>query len=86
MSYLRTLPLLMLVLAGCAGGPETPRAAQATSAATPQQEAVDDTPITGSRFARRSSDRLVRVIGQEAARSDMSNVRSLGNEVGARGN
>ncbi|MFO1329866.1 MAG: hypothetical protein U1F56_21080 [Rubrivivax sp.] len=78
--------LCSALIAGCASAPET-------SAPTPQADKgsaasfTDTTPLTGSRFAKTGTDRTVRVIGNEAARTDVgADVRSLSNTVGARGN
>lgn len=89
---MRTLmlsPLLVAAaLAGCATAPDTPSAT--AGKADGKQAAVgsftDTTPLTGSRFARSTTDRNVRVIGNDAAREDATEVRSIGNLVGARSN
>lgn len=73
-----------LALAGCASSPE-PAQTGAAPAAAPK--GFNDTrQITGSRLVQRSTDRNVRIIGADEARTDMSDVRSIGNAVGARGN
>lgn len=89
---MRTLmlsPLLVAaLLAGCATAPDTP--ATTAGKADDKQAAVgsftDTTPLTGSRFARSTTDRNVRVIGNDSAREDAADVRSIGNVVGPRSN
>lgn len=73
-----------LALAACTSLPEAP--ATAGSRAEAPAAAGDTTPITGSRFVRKSNDRNVRVIGNDGARTELSDVKSIGNAVGSRGN
>lgn len=89
---MRTLLLSSLLVsaalaAGCASAPEPTTAAAGKAG---DQQAVGSftstTPLTGSRFARSTTDRNVRVIGNDAAREDAADVRSIGNVVGPRSN
>ena len=72
-----------LALAGCASSPEP---AQTATAPSGPSGFKDTKQITGSRLVQRSTDRNVRIIGADEARTDMQDVRSIGNAVGARGN
>lgn len=75
--------VLAASLVGCASTPEPTK----TAAAPAGPAGFNDTkPLTGSRLIQRSTDRNVRVIGADEARTDMSDVRSIGNAVGQRGN
>ena len=73
-------------LAACPSGPEAPATAAAPAQAGQGKTFVSNHGITGSRLMQRSTDRNVRIIGADEARSDMSDVRSISNAVGARSN
>lgn len=86
---MRTLLITLLptlALAACTTAPEAPTALAAASAASAGAREGDSERLTGSRLSRQTNDRTVRSIGAEPARADMSEVRSIGNAVGARGN
>jgi|JI10StandDraft_1071094.scaffolds.fasta_scaffold905253_2 hypothetical protein len=84
MRSILALSLLAAGLAGCASSPDAPKSA-ATASDGPSSF-VATRPLTGSRLMQRSTDRNVRVIGADEARTDMSDVRSISNAVGARSN
>jgi uncharacterized lipoprotein YajG len=72
-----------LLLAGCAANPVD--GAPATAQASPQEQAADGKPddhsVTGSRLAKRSSDRMLKSVGSQEARNAMdSNPRPLKGE------
>lgn len=70
-------------LSGCASTPVPESVANRTAAVEASQ--TDRNTITGSRLARQASDRNVRAAGNSSVRSDVD-IKSLGNEVGARSN
>lgn len=75
-----------LVLGACASS--APPAATTTAQATPQragEASLNGAVSTGSRLQNRSSDRIVRVIGNQAFKDD-ADIKSIGNEVGGRSN
>ena len=80
------VPLLAATLVGCASSPEPAKTAAAPAAAAGPACFKDTRQITGSRLVQRSTDRNVRIIGADEARTDMQDVRSIGNAVGSRGN
>lgn len=74
----------LLALAGCATEPATssaPSAAPTQAGAASLKGEVQ----TGSRLSRIGSDRIVRSVGNQTFRDEVD-VRSISNEVGARGN
>ena len=85
MRPLFVLSLSSALLAACASAPEPEAKPQAGAADTPSFR--DSTPLTGSRFSKSGTDRNLRVIGNDAARTEIGqDVRSISNTVGARGN
>lgn len=75
-----------LVLGACASS--APPATTTTAQATPQragEASLNGPTSTGTRLQNRSTDRIVRVIGNQAFKED-ADVKSLGNEVGGRSN
>jgi uncharacterized lipoprotein YajG len=74
----------LLALAGCATEPATSVAASAAPAQAGASSLKGEVQ-TGSRLSRIGSDRIVRSVGNQTFRDEVD-VRSIGNEVGARGN
>lgn len=74
------------LLAACASQPET--AANASAKPTIEGESsLAGGYQTGSRTSWRNTDRMIRAIGNQSFKQDdAANIRSLGNEVGARSN
>jgi len=72
------------VLAGCAAPAAAPQGPAATQAAS-GVNAPAQTPITGSRLSRNSSDRLVKATDNATFRAG-TEIRSLGNDIARPGN
>jgi hypothetical protein len=72
-------------MAGCAAEPTTVASATAAGGDATKPAAQKVEPLTGSRIARPGTDRIVRGISNQGFRDDVQ-IRSLGNEVGIRGN
>jgi PBP1b-binding outer membrane lipoprotein LpoB len=72
-----------LLLAGCAADPAASAAASAAGAQAAAQEQAtdskwDDDKLTGSRLAKRSTDRMLKAVGAQEVRDAMdSNPRPL---------
>jgi hypothetical protein len=86
-SALRLMAALaaLLLTAACASPDKAAVAAPATATSVGKAADADAAPLTGSRLARRSSDRSVRSTDNQTFR-DENQIRSLGNEVGMRSN
>lgn len=74
----------LLALAGCATEPASSTAA-APAPAQAGASSLKGEVQTGSRLSRIGSDRIVRSVGNQTFRDEVD-IRSIGNEVGARGN
>jgi hypothetical protein len=60
---------------------------QAAAGTKPTNVALPEgPPQAGTRFVNRSTDRSVRVIGNQDAKDDARDMRSIGNNVGMRSN
>jgi len=79
MLKLLTAVSIVSVLAGCAAPAAAPQDSAATQAGS-GVKAPAQTPITGSRLSRNSSDRLVRATDNATFRAG-TEIRSLGNDV-----
>lgn len=75
---------IVSVLAACAAPAAAPQGSAANQAASAVKEPVQ-TPITGSRLSRSSSDRLVKATDNATFRAG-TEIRSLGNDVARPGN
>lgn len=75
---------IVSVLAGCAAPAAAPQGPAATQAAA-GVKAPAQTPITGSRLSRTSSDRLVKATDNATFRAG-TDIRSLGNDIARPGN
>jgi hypothetical protein len=74
-----------LLLAACASAPVAPTVAG--PAATGPTSIAGATPApTGTRLPNKGIDRAPRTIGNQAYKEDAHEIRSIGNEVGARSN
>jgi hypothetical protein len=82
-----TLAASVFALAACSSTPPAEQAAAPDGAAKPTNVVYPEgPPKTGTRFANRSTDRSVRMVGNQDAKDDAREIRSLGNSVGARSN
>lgn len=82
-----SLTAVAALAAGCASAP-APEAAPATTASAGGVEYPTGVIETGSRIMRRSTDRSVRVVGNQDVKDGRNDITSIGNNpnVGARGN
>jgi hypothetical protein len=77
----------VFVVAACSSTPPAEQAAAPEGVAKPTNVVYPEGPAkTGTRFANRSTDRSVRMVGNQDAKDDAREIRSLGNSVGARSN
>jgi hypothetical protein len=76
------------LLAACAGTPEAPSAeAVSLAPANPAEASIAGPLTTGTRIPEKGRDRTVRAIGNQTYKNDdAANIRSIGNDIGARGN